>query len=122
MNGEDYIKTLEIEISPLGCDVANLLSTLLGGMHHLTSHTKIVKIDWSNPYYIVVPFGRGLATYDGNLLTSLVVLAHDNLLRVEVNPRHRLYLELVFHKRKGREGWLSERMPTIEEHIKLIRK
>lgn len=36
MNGEDYIKTAKIEISPLGCDMANLLSTWLGGMHHLS--------------------------------------------------------------------------------------
>ena len=50
------------------------------------------------------------------------VLAHDNLLRVEINPRANRWLSLVFHKRRGRTGRIFERMPTMEDHIKSIRK
>jgi hypothetical protein len=62
-----------------------------------------------------------MSTYDDNLLTKLVVMSHDRMLRVEINPRHYRYLEFVFHKRTNRDGPNSERIPELEDHVNSIR-
>ena len=107
--------------SDLGFKVAMFLDRLVG--FHRIRPDLHCKVEWENDFYIVVPFPQHfqLHTWDFNLLTKLVVLAHDEMLRVEVNPRHYRWLELVFHQRKSRDGSTMERMPTIEEHIKIIR-
>lgn len=109
-------------ISALGNQIFNLLSDIYCGSHHFVQATNMDKIDWSNDVWIEVPIRGGLYSYDDNKLTAILVLAHDNLLRVEINPRANRWLSLVFHKRRGRTGRIFERMPTMEDHIKSIRK
>lgn len=122
MTGHEFIEdVMKITLSPLAADVADFLADWYGGMHNFVHQTNIKKIDWENKHHLVVPFGRGMATIDDHFLTSLVVMSHDRMLRVEVNPRARGWLELVFHRRTTRDGRLYERMPTMEDHIKYIR-
>lgn len=108
--------------SDLGLEVAEFISDLVGGFHRIESDLRD-KVDWTNEYHIEVPWPsyHNLATVDYNLLTKLVVMSHDRMLRVEVNPRAHRWLTLLFHKRQSREGHLFQRMPSIEHHIALIR-
>ena len=120
--GSQYIKAVlpDVKMSQLGVDVADFLAEWYGGMHNFIHATNIEKTDWENKYYQAVLFNRGMETYDGDLLTKLVVMSHDFLLRVEVNPKTFRHLELVFHRRE-REGHIGKRMPTMEDHTAAIR-
>lgn len=110
------------EISKLGVEVADLLDDVFLGIYHLPYST-LAKADWSDDYFIRLSIYGGLSTWDYDYLTRLVVFAHDMMIRVEVNPCNFNYIELVFHKRKTRDIHnITQSMPTIEEHIELIRK
>jgi len=112
----------ESETSDLGALVVDFLDRWYGGFHNIARQINLHQIDWTNNHYIAVRYqGRNLATFDFGLLTKLVVLAHDAMIRIEINPMSRVSVELVFHERKKREGSAWERMPTIEDHIKMIR-
>ena len=63
----------------------------------------------------------GLATFDFNGLTRLVVGAHDKCIRVEIRPCNMQRLEVTMFKREGREGSISRRHPTMEGAIELSR-
>lgn len=125
MNGSEFLKDMGFDLSELGARVADFLSVWYGGMHNFLHQTNLEKTDWCNDHHIAVIFHPGgrMATYDADLLTRLVVLSHgdDWMLRVEVNPKNFQYLELVFHQRKQREGSLMHRLPTMTEHLKMIR-
>ena len=114
-NGAAWLRQARItDISPLGEQAANLLGDLFSGLYHLDT---ALKVDWSNAHHIEVRVsGKGLATFDSNLLTRLVFLAHDRCLRVEVEPRSNWSLTLVFHQRQ-REGCTWQRHPTIEQAL-----
>jgi hypothetical protein len=118
----DWIRrNYKCEMSPLGVEVANLLGDVYGGIYHL-DFCPLGKVNWSDPFFIRFLLGRGESTFDGGEMTALVVLSHDRMIRIEINPCNFRYLELLFHKRKSRDGDISQRMPTIEDHIALIRK
>ena len=108
--------------SELGLEVARFVSDLVGGWHHIDADLE-GKVDWTNDHHIVVPWPKhyGMHTVDSDRLTRLVVMSHDRMLRVEINPRHYRWLELVFHKRKNRDGKFWETMPDILDHITRIR-
>lgn len=121
--GANWIKSQSYgkNISPLGEVVANLLGDAWAGIYHLDNRL-LAKTDWADTYYIRVQINDGIATFDGPLLTWLVVLAHDRLLRLQISAVCNGRLALEFHQRKSRTGGLGERMPTIEDHIDSIRK
>lgn len=120
--GADWIKsTLKIEnISPLGEAVADLLGDVFQGIYHLDIK-QLAKVGWSNPYHIEVVHRGQMATFDDSLLTILVVLAHDRMIRVDITGRANHYLEFTFHQRQNRTGAYHERHPSIEDHITRIR-
>ena len=98
-------------------ECANLYADLVGGFRHILGKVK--------------SFGRGIeintttqrfATYDFDGLTRLVVLAHDRCIRAEFQPSGPGMLKVVLHKRHKRQGRMHERHPTLEDHIKIIRK
>lgn len=73
-------------------------------------------------YGWMVEHDRGeLATYDGNSLTRLVLMAHEKCIRVGVSPLGKTTLEIAIWKRQ-REGCMSERHPTLEQAIESFRK
>lgn len=94
-----------------------LLCTLVGGAHHLMGTVKKfgrgVEINTTN---------HGWCTYDFNLLTRAVVLSHDRMIRLEIQPSGPGRLKIVLSKRHTREGDMSTRIPTIEDHIVAIRE
>lgn len=107
------------KISPLGEQVADLLGDLFVGLYHLDGAGKV---DWANALYIEVRVShKDWATFDSNLLTKLVFLAHDRCLRASINPRSPQALTLLFHQRQ-REGGVWERHPTLEQAVADHRK
>lgn len=64
---------------------------------------------------------RHFATTDSNGLTTLVIAAHEEAMRVEISPATFTHLTISFHPR-ARSGDFSKRHPTIEEAIAGYRK
>ena len=122
-SGSDWIEaTLKMELSPLGREVADVLGQVFRGIYHVEKQAK--RVDWSDKYCIEFSYyaSGGIALYDFEHLTALLVLCHDRMLRMEIVPNMRS-LKLMFHMRTKREGGhISQRMPTLEAHIEGIRK
>lgn len=75
------------------------------------------KVEWR--------YGRGVAftvrhthlsTYDFDFLTRLVIGAHEESIRIEINPKAFQYIQIVMHPR-SRDGLKHERHPTIEQAV-----
>lgn len=109
------------KLSELGRMVADLLGDVYRGFYHLP-HGVCYTPNWEDPMYISVSVLDQLATYDSNLLTRLVVLAHDRLIRVEVQSSNPGRVKLGFSRRSSREGSIFERHPTIEQAVSDLRK
>jgi hypothetical protein len=108
------------KISKLGENVADLLNDVWSGIYHIDGKS-LSKVDWTNNDWIRISIFGGLNSYDDDKLTRLVVLAHDRCLRLEINPCNFNHLELLFHQR-DRVADFYHRMPTMEDHLELIRK
>jgi hypothetical protein len=110
--------------SPLGEKVASILGFMFDGLHHIPKEVLHERTHWNDKTCIEVVLYHNLATFDGDLLTELVVLSHDECVRVEVNAKAPMYVQLMFSPRVRDDGknHLFERMPTMEDHIAKIRK
>ena len=118
--GHDWVEgNCKVKCSLLGKAVADLLGDVFRGIYHL-SYRAIERCDWTDEQCICITLDNHMATWDGNDLTKLVVLAHDRLIRVDMKGIGPGYIRYWFHQRKSRTGSTYERMPTIEDHVKLI--
>ena len=100
--------------SESGLRVADLLDRWVG-LHHIPEK-HLAKVDWANPIWQELLWDDGcLSTFDFDMLTRLVFLAHDMAIRVEVNPCMR-HLKLMFHPKK-RDGQFSARHPTLARAV-----
>ena len=109
-------------MSPLGCEVANILGQVWAGLYHLDERA-LERADWSDLRWIsVIIRHQDLATWDFNHLTQLVVLCHDRMIRMSIEGCGPRATRLSFWQRTSRTGSSSSRMPTIEEHVDMIRK
>jgi hypothetical protein len=118
--GSDWLRGCRItSLSPLGEQVADLLGDLFVGLYHLDGAESV---DWANDHHIEVRVRyKEWASFDTNLLTKLVFLAHDRCIRVSVSPRSHLALTLLFHQRQ-RDGGTWARHPTIEDALAMYRE
>jgi hypothetical protein len=97
--------------------VERILAVAYFGIHHVPGWEK--RKPWGDG--VTVTVSSDLSTYDFDTLTRLVVAAHDECVRLSVDhagPRH---MALRFHPRRGREGRMFDRHPTIEEAIATVR-
>lgn len=123
-SGADWLRSASkdqnLSISPLGEKVADLLDAVWQGIYHLP-HSVLRRVSWEDDHCItiVVP-DHGLATYDFDLLTRLVVLCHDAAIRMELSSANPRNVRLTFHQRV-REGRMSQRHPTIEQAVEMLR-
>lgn len=109
-------------VGEFGQKVARILGETFSGIYHLDSKS-LKEVDWADDMCIDFKLRWcELATFDTCRLTFLVVLAHDECVRVSITAHHRNILLLRFHPRKGREGWMFERHATMEEAIELVRR
>ncbi len=105
----------DFKISPLGRAVADFLGELFLGIYHLDI-SALHKVEWGNNHHIIVSIGwKSWATYDYDLLTRLVFLAHHMALRVELQPSRNQYVRLMFHQ-KSRSG-KYESHPTLRQAV-----
>lgn len=109
--------------SPLGEKVALILGQTFSGIYHL-DHKSLKEAKWDDDLFIEVRLRNRdcLATFDFDYLTTLVILAHDQCVRLEISASYRGVLWLIFHPRSGREGRMYQRHPTIEEAIANARR
>jgi hypothetical protein len=120
-SGSEWVAlSLKKELSPLGCEVADVIGQVWRGIYHQEKAAR--KTDWTNPHHIEFVIFGGLNSFDDDMLTRLIVLCHDRMLRLEIEPCAFRYLRLVFHQRQARMGDISRRMPHMEEHINMIRE
>lgn len=118
--GADWLReSLKIEPSEIGAKAADLLGDVFLGLYHL-NQTSLKKGIWTNPHYAQVTYYGGLATVDFNELTRLVVLAHNRMLRVELEGLAPNYIRIRVHARASRTGGIASRCPTMEEHMRII--
>jgi hypothetical protein len=109
------------DISPLGREVANILGQAWLGLYHVDGNA-VERVDWSDPYCIQINLRYAqLSTWDFNRLTVLVVLCHDRMVRLDIDGTGPGYTRFTFHQRACREGGISERHPTMERAIEMIR-
>lgn len=94
------------------------LADLFLGFHHL--HGKLH--EWGRGIKLNTTQTGSMATFDFDGLTRAVVMAHDRMIRFSIEPSGPGMLGLVCFKRHKREGFMSERHPTIEDAIKRIRQ
>ncbi len=91
-------------------------ATIFGGEHHIPGSSDGAKN--------LKPFGDGwsvlalgdLSSFDYNLLTTLVFLAHDRCFRVSVVSHNRREVRISIWKRE-RDGNFSARHPTLQQAI-----
>jgi hypothetical protein len=92
-----------------------IIGFVWGGKHHLKD------IKWLHPECVEVWLYGSLSTFDFASMTWLVVLAHDQCVRVEV--RRNRGLTVLFHDRSTAPTTqpmiLSH--PTLEQHVATIR-
>ena len=102
------------KISPFGESVADLLGDLFKGIYHIDRRVLSPKVKWDDSRSIDLIISGELATFDNNLLTNLVILAHCRCIRVSIEGCSSGYLKLVFSARdKDGQNW--NRHPSIKE-------
>ena len=87
-NDEDIIKhyTDGKPISENARKTLIILSEVFGGLHHL-EQSQLRHFDWFSDYFNEYLIGGSLATFDGQALTLLVIIAHDMAVRLEIQPQ-----------------------------------
>jgi len=96
-----------------------LLSRVFGGFHHMT---QTVKGCGPNGIRYSAPNWHTFATFDANTLTRLVLMAHRDCFRIDIEGCNRQHIYLYVHKRSGRDGEMWNRHPTIEQAIERFAK
>lgn len=81
------VDTCRMTVSPFGARVADLLDIVVGGLHRV--ETLVRKTDWSNDHCVSLHVRGGYlgspSTYDGSDLTLLIVLCHQECVRLEIS-------------------------------------
>ena len=88
-----------------------LLSDCFGGAHHVPRLRKCghgIKVS---------VYSGSLSTFDFDLLTRLVFLAHDRCVRVEIVSSGPGRVGIMLHRRRGRDGDIFERHPSLDDAI-----
>ena len=99
--------------SEVAVKAAKILSKIYNGLHHCP---------------VIKDFGEyaasrihGASTYDLDELTQLVVAAHDECVRIEIQPLNMQGLLILFHQRK-RMGRICVSHPELKQAVETIRE
>lgn len=104
-------------------EAVEFFADLFGGVHHIpgSRYGSADNVKSRGDGWYVINSGD-LATYDGDVLTRFVFLAHDRCCRgnVEASGKN---LKLTIWKRENREGGpMWSRHPTLEAAVEAWRK
>lgn len=117
---KSWLARWNLEISPFGERVADLLGEASKGIYHIDwVYSETNRREWSRRSVIELCADLGGLTFDtvdGDDLTRLVFLAHDYGIRVEIRPRTFRHLTLIFHQRELRQNSMSGH-PTAEQAL-----
>jgi hypothetical protein len=113
--GSDWLRECKVELSEAGARCADLLGWVFSGIYHIGDSVRNPKVKWNDDYVSLTISSHDLSTFDGWVLTRLVIAAHDLCIRVTVEAAAPRYLRLRLYPRKGHEGRLYERHQSIEE-------
>ena len=102
-------------LQPFAQRAESVLACVFMGIHHCPEIKKRFPEMWE------VNTMGDLSTFDFDALTRLVISAHDNCVRASVRSSGPRMIKIVLHERKGREGNMSQRHPTLEQAIEYIR-
>lgn len=116
--GPDWLRSCKKPLSAEGERIARYVDWVFNGIYH--EQRAVLRTDW-NDTFVTLTISTHLATYDADLLTRIVVGAHDFCLRVAVEPATPTYLRLFISTRE-REGRLYFRHPTIEAALAAMRR
>lgn len=86
-------------------------AVIYGGAHHIPGKLAVEGLGWKLQHW-----GQ-LSTYDFDLLTRLVLLAHDRCVRVSIQQGGPKRVAIVLHKRDPKGQDFSERHPTIAQAL-----
>jgi hypothetical protein len=89
---------------------------LFNGEHHIPAKLHEFGDGWS-----LTTWGD-LSTFDFDMLTRLVFLAHDRCVRATVMQGAPKTVKIVLWQRESREGSINKRHPTIEQALEDWRK
>jgi hypothetical protein len=119
--GADHLDGMGCPASLLGRTVAEALGYVYRGLYHLPTGS-LKRATWRDERCVSINVpGFDMASWDGARLTQLVVVSHDLGLRLEISPAGPRHLKLRFSQRTTREGSISCRLPTLEDHVLAIR-
>jgi len=122
MTAAEWVKNAySRELSEFQARAVNLLCRAMGcGPYDLGSTFE--KADWQYGYGVrfTVYAKCGFSTFDGSKLTTLVIGAHEEAIRVEIEPCNPSYLRVCMWQRQ-RDGEISQRHPTIEQAVETYR-
>lgn len=97
-------------------EAIEFFSALFNGEHHIPKSLKEFGYGWS------VDMGNDFSTYDFNLMTKLVVLAHDRCIRATIQGKSKNTVTIGIHKRdRAKAGSMCEFHPELEDAVKSIR-
>lgn len=106
-------------LEPIQVRLRNVLNVAYRGIYHAS---KIHKHNEGTPHeYWVTNHCGDLSTFDYDILTRLVIQAHDECVRVNISASGPRLVKITISARNGREGCFSEKHPTIERAIELLR-
>jgi len=115
--GESELTAVEstkdiLQSQPMPESVAtSFFAALFKGKHHIPCNLKPFGFGWAVSYY------GDLSTWDSNMLTRLVFLAHDACIRAEIGSSSPRMVRIIIHQRATREGGFAQRHPTIESAL-----
>ena len=97
-------------------EAVRFFSTLYFGEHHIPARgcCGVHGVREFGPGSWYVNHHGDMATYDYDLLTRLVFLAHDSCYRASVENGGPRQVKIVIWKRSGRGGGICHGHPTIE--------
>ena len=99
--------------------LAAFLSRLFGGFHHCP------RIRERRYGVACSPYGDKMSTWDSNLLTKLVVMAHDNCVRASILPAGSNQTRIVLFRRSLRPEQTDEPIgrshPIMAQHVDFLR-
>lgn len=84
------------------------------GKHHIPSEVR----PWCGGWKVNAFAGDlGLSTYDADMLTRLVFLAHDRCIRLSVRQGGPQAVAIVIHQRDTRTGSINHLHPTLDQAL-----
>lgn len=96
--GAEWLRGRGKVVSEEGARCAELLNEWQLGIYHIDS--EVMRASWDRNFVeLTIYAGGGLHTFDNDLLTRLVFLAHDHCIRVSIEPCNPTYLRLRLHPR-----------------------